>query len=202
MQIKKIISWECDENCYLVSEGKAGILIDPGFSGDDITDACKGYDIEYIFLTHSHFDHVKSAAEIKEKTGAKIVSSKKCSENMGDNIKNVSYLFGEDETFAPADIIVGDNEVIKTSFCDVKCIFTPGHTDCSVSFVIEDHVFTGDTIFRMSVGRWDLPTGNFSELEKSVKERIFTLPDNFTIHSGHGADSSVGFEKANNPYVK
>lgn len=202
MQIKKIISWECDENCYLVSEGNSGILIDPGVSGKDITDACKGINIEYIFLTHSHFDHVESVAEIKEKTGAKVIASQKCSENLGDNIKNVSYLFGEDKSFAPADIIVGDKEVIKTSFCDVKCIFTPGHTDGSVSFVIEGHVFTGDTIFRMSVGRWDLPTGNFSELENSVKERIFTLPDNFTIHSGHGADSSVGFEKANNPYVK
>lgn len=202
MQIKKIISYECDENCYLVSDGKNGILIDPGFSCEDIAAACEGLNIEYIFLTHSHFDHVKSVGEIKKKTGAKVAASKKCSENLGDHIKNVSYLFGEDEVFAPADVIIGDKEVIKTSFCDVECIFTPGHTDGSVSFVIEDHVFTGDTIFRMSIGRWDLPTGNFSELERSVKERIFTLADNFSIHSGHGADSNVGFEKKNNPYIK
>ena len=202
MEIKKIISFECDENCYLVSDGKNGIIIDPGCDADKILAECEGIDIQYIFLTHCHYDHVKSVGRIKEEKGAKSVSSVKCSENMQDRIKNVSYLFEDEESFPPADIVLSDGEVFGTKIGDVKCIYTPGHTDCCACFIIGEHVFTGDTLFKLNVGRWDFETGSYEALENSVRNRIYTLPDEFFVYPGHGHDTTVGYEKKYNLYIK
>lgn len=202
VEIKKIISFECDENCYLVHNGRDGVLIDPGTDGKKIAAECEGINILYIFLTHCHYDHVCSVEKLKEDFGAKVVSSKRCSENLSDRIKNASYLFGEEKSFSPSDITLSDGERINTPVGEFLCIFTPGHTDCSVSYIVSDHLFTGDTLFKLNVGRWDLETGNYTDLENSVRNIIYSMPEELTVHPGHGHDSTVGYEKKYNLFIK
>ena len=84
----------------------------------------------------------------------------------------------------------------------VKCIYTPGHTNCSVCYLFGKEMFCGDTLFLRNCGRWDLPTGNEEDLRKSVKEKIYTLDENIILHPGHGEDTSIGYEKKFNFYIK
>lgn len=202
MEIKKIVSFECDENCYLLKSGNKGILIDPGFDFEKILKECEDIEIPYIFLTHCHYDHVKSCANMKREKQSKIVSSEKCSSNMKDKVINASYLFGREESYMPADIFLKDNEIFNTFLGDIRCIYTPGHTDCSVCFFINDHIFTGDTLFKLSIGRWDLATGDGGELIESIKNKIYTLDENISVHPGHGEDTEIGYEKKHNLYIR
>lgn len=202
MEIKKIISLEMDQNCYLLYENNKGILIDPGQDAEKILKECEGISIEYILLTHCHYDHIESLEYIKEVTNAKVVSSENCSENIQDSYKNVSEFFGNPVKFEKSDITLSDGEVFTSPVGDIKCIYTPGHTNCSVCFVVDNHVFSGDTLFKSNVGRWDLPTADVNELIYSIKHKIYKLDDDFSVHPGHGNDTTINREKKFNIYVK
>ena len=202
MEIEKIVSLEMDQNCYLISQDNKGILIDPGFDEKKILKQCEGIDIEYILLTHCHYDHLKSLENVKKAKNAKVVSSVNCGNNMKDSMKNVSVYFGNPISFKESDIILSDGEVLNSSVGNIKCIYTPGHTDCSVCYVLENHIFSGDTLFKSNIGRWDLPTADVNELINSIKNKIYKLDDEFIIHAGHGNDTTVAQEKKFNMYVK
>ena len=202
MEIKKIISLDMDQNCYLISKDGKGILIDPGSDSEKILKECEGILIEYILLTHCHYDHIESLEYIKEVKNAKVVSSENCSNNIQDSYINVSEFFGRKVTLKAADITLSDGEIFSTFVGDIKCIHTPGHTDCSVCYILDNHVFSGDTLFKSNVGRWDLPTADVNSLIYSIKNKIYTLPDEFIIHSGHGNDTTVADEKEFNMYVR
>lgn len=202
MEIKKIVSFSCDENCYLLHNGKSGILIDPGEDYNKIISECGDLKIEYILFTHCHYDHVKSAEQIKEITGAAFVGSEKCSKNLTEKIVNASYLFNDECEFLPTDKTVTDGEILKTDIGEILCVYTPGHTDCSVCYVSDGHIFSGDTLFKLSVGRWDLLTGDAEALKMSVKDKLYSFPNDYSVHPGHGADTSIGYEKKHNLFIK
>lgn len=202
MKIKKIISSEMDQNCYLIYENNKGILIDPGFDGKKILKECGDLDIEYILLTHCHYDHLKFLEYIVKNKNSKVVSSKNCQKNMTDSLKNVSVNFGNPVSFKKSDMVLEDGEVLNSAVGDIKCIYTPGHTNCSVCYIVENHIFSGDTLFNSSIGRWDLPTGNINNLVDSIKNKIYPIGDDFIIHTGHGGDTTVSKEKRFNVYVK
>ena len=202
MEIKKIVSLEMDQNCYLLYENNKGILIDPGHDAEKILKECEGISIEYILLTHCHYDHIESLDYIKEVKNAKVVASENCSENIQDSYKNVSEFFGKKVTFEKADITLSDGEVFTYSDFDIKCIHTPGHTNCSVCYIVDNHVFSGDTLFHSNIGRWDLPTADVNELIYSINNKIYKLDDDFLVHPGHGDDTTISREKKFNIYVK
>ena len=182
--------------------GKIGIIIDPGSDKEKILKECEEIDIKYILLTHCHYDHIESVNEIKKIKNSKVISSENCKNNMNDSVINGSFLFGCSVSFEPSDEIIYDNQILKTEVGEIKCISTPGHTDCSVCFIIENHVFSGDTLFKLSIGRCDLKTGNIIEIEKSIKERLYLLDEDFIVHPGHGSDTTIGYEKKHNLYFK
>ena len=102
-----------------------------------------------------------------------------------------------------SDIVLKDNEELNIDGLNIKCIYTPGHTNCGVCYLINNEkLFTGDTLFLRSVGRSDLPTGDGDTLVKSIKTRIYTLDDDTEVFPGHGGQSSVGYEKKYNMYIK
>ncbi len=195
MEIKRIISVQMDQNCYMVSDGKKGFLIDPGIDIDEILRQTEGIEIEYVFLTHCHYDHIFSVNELEKKN----VASPLCSENMQNKDMVLINSACADK---PCDILMKDGE--EREFCGirVKCIYTPGHTNGGVCYLIDNCLFSGDTLFLNSVGRSDLPTGDFKVLEKSVKEKLYTLPDETVVYPGHGEKTSIGYEKKNNFYVR
>lgn len=203
MKYTSVFYNETNENTWLVYDEntKNGIIIDPGCSMEQIEDmiSCCGVRVKYILLTHCHYDHIMSLIELKEKTGALIVTGDKGSINIGDpNINLTTYGLGYTIEDIKADVVLKDGETLVLDSLEFKCIYTPGHTNCGVCYYIENELFCGDTLFLRSCGRWDLPTGNQETLFNSIREKLYILPDETVVHSGHGHDTSIGYEKKYN----
>ncbi len=207
MKIKKLSNYMTDENTYIVYDEntKNGFVIDPGYDADGIINSAKedGVSIKYIFITHCHYDHIEFLEDIRKRTGALLVSGDKASINITDPSINLSYSgLGYELSLKKSDIVLSDGEVFTIDGMKIKCVYTPGHTNCSVCYILESSVFTGDTLFLRSVGRSDLPTGNSIALKKSIKEKLYCLDDDMTVYCGHGGDTSIGYEKKFNFFVK
>ena len=192
MEIKNIITRVMDQNCYLIQNGNKGILIDPGIDTAKILKETEDIEINYILLTHCHFDHIYSCNYLDKK----VVGSKNCDNNLKNPdivLCNVSYEKG-------CDVILEDGEEMDFDGIKVKCIYTPGHSDCSVCYKIGENLFSGDTIFRRNIGRCDFPTGNMDIIEDSIRNIIYKMDDSTVIYPGHGESTTVGYEKKYNPY--
>ena len=202
-EIVKIISFDMDQNCYLVydNESKEGFLIDPGADTFKILKTIeeKNVNVTAILLTHCHYDHVFSVNELR--SGRKLVASNECSENIRNTKRSLSFVTGDEFVIEEPEIIMSDGEERCISGINVKMIKTPGHTECSVCYLIDGVLFSGDTLFLRNVGRWDLPTGNEELLRKSIKEKLYTLPDETVVMCGHGSDTTIGYEKKFNFFV-
>lgn len=193
-------------NCYLVinEENKSGVVIDPGGDGDMILDKIrqKGLNIEAIFLTHGHSDHIMAVDEIRTATGAKVYISQ---EDAGMLIKassNLSLYMGASREFKAADEFFEDGETLTVAGLNFKVIATPGHTKGGVCLICEDIVFCGDTVFSESIGRTDLPGGSYSQILQSIKNKILVLPDEMKLLPGHGPATTIGWERRRNPFLQ
>ena len=102
----------------------------------------------------------------------------------------------------PSDNILTDGAILSVGNLKIKAIHTPGHTNGGMCFLIEDHLFSGDTLFLRSIGRCDLPKGDEEALKKSIKEKLYTLDDDIIVHPGHGNDTKIYYEKRYNMYVR
>ncbi|MBE5877343.1 MAG: MBL fold metallo-hydrolase [Lachnospiraceae bacterium] len=197
----------CVTNCYYVfREGSDEIVIvDPGEKGEVIYEDVKSLGISKvagILLTHGHGDHIGGAKKLQELTGAKIYAFEDEAEILRDGVKNLSGWFGEPYGM-DADVYLRDNEEFDMAGFHFKVIHTPGHTQGSCCYYAEEdgYLFCGDTIMNLSVGRTDFYSGSEATLMRSIHERIFTLPDETKICSGHGDKTTVAFERENNPCV-
>ncbi len=203
MNLKRIISSVYTENCYLIwDDNNIGAVIDPGSDFSKIDSAVKENNVklEAILLTHGHFDHAYSADEFSKKYSLPVMMSENEKEVMQGNEDNPDTRIAVPENF----LYFHDNDIIKAGGITLKVIATPGHTKGSVCFYCESEktLFAGDTLFRSTVGRWDLPTGSFDDLKKSVKNRLYTLPDSVKVYSGHGFSTDLGWEKTSNGVIR
>lgn len=203
MNFKRIVMSLYTENCYVFwDENKIGGVIDPGSDFEKIDKfICENkLIIKEILLTHCHFDHIFSAKALSNKYGTFVKMSyneKEAFENPENSLEVNFDVPDRIEYFKDGDIImVGDTEL--------NVILTPGHTCGSVCFYAENDkiLFSGDTLFKSTVGRWDFPTGDFSALESSIKNKLYTLPDDVLVYSGHGFSTAIGREKAGNGVVR
>lgn len=219
-------------NCYFFinDDTKEAIIIDPGPEAEDLIVSIerKKIFISAILLTHGHSDHADGAEGLREEIIKKGYFLNPDSKNV-EEISKAEYgkilpIYAselEKETLRDPEInlspmIVGVSKAYKSdiflkdsdelSFCDtkIKTLSTPGHTEGGCSFYVEDAgiVFSGDSLFFGSIGRTDYPGGSTAALVHSVKEKIFSLPDDTRVYTGHGPETSVGFEKKNNPYLQ
>ena len=207
MKFKRIENYKTSENSYIVYDevSKNGFVIDPGCETEDILKAAAEdeINIKYVFLTHCHYDHIEYMEDLREKTSALLVCSKNCADNIKNPMINLSQMgLGYKIIAKDAEIVFDDNEDFKIDGISVKCIYTPGHTNCSACFMVENEMFCGDTLFLRNCGRWDLPTGDEMTLVKSVKEKIYTLDENINLHPGHGEKTTIGYEKKFNFFIK
>ncbi len=207
MEIKVLNNYYTDENTYIVFDEKTknGLVIDPGYECEGIIKTAQelGVEIKYVLITHCHYDHISSLEPLREKTGCKLISSENGSKNVVNPDINLSlHGLGYEINAKKSDIVLKDNEEMLLDGLNIKCIYTPGHTNCGACYMINDNLFTGDTLFLRSIGRHDLPTGDGNTLINSIKERIYTLPEEITVYPGHGGKSSVGYEKKFNMFVK
>lgn len=192
-------------NCYLVYRegGEQVIIIDPPDAGAKIYDKVKalGFETFHILLTHGHFDHIMGTNELKECAGAKVYAMDSDPRVCEDTRLNVSAQIGHPYVVKADEYFHGDT-TFTLGDVEIKVFATPGHTADSCCYYFEEAGFMvcGDTIFEESVGRTDLPTGSGSQLDKSVREKIFTLPDSTVLYPGHGDSTTVEHEKQYNPF--
>ncbi len=199
MIYKKLENYSNGENTYIIKDEKTSdaVVIDPGFGGIDISDI----NIKYILLTHTHYDHISDIVFLRENTDAKIVCSREGSKNLKNKNINLTELGLGYKIEEAADIILSDGEELEFSDIGFKCIYTPGHTSCSCCYLTGDKLYSGDTLFLRSVGRWDLPSGDENTLVNSIKTKLYTLPDEIKVYPGHGDETSIGYEKKYNLFI-
>lgn len=188
-------------NNYLLTDENEAVLIDCSEVKQEILDELKDKTLKYILLTHGHFDHVLGINGMKECTGAKILVHKDDISRMEESA-NIMQTFGVIGVETPkADDYINDNDILKFGDTEIKVIHTPGHTEGCVCYLIDGKLFSGDTLFRDSVGRCDLPGGNFSKLSDSIKNILFKLDDNMVVYPGHGPETTIGYEKKYNEII-
>ena len=189
-------------NCYIMQdeETKEAICIDPGGEINKIEEMLEilKAKLKYIYLTHSHLDHIEKAEELKEKYSGEILISRLGEENINNSEINLSNMIGKD-IYTKVDARVDDKDILHIGNIELEVILTPGHTNDGTSLYCKEEgiVFTGDTLMYMGYGRTDFPTGSTRELKKSLK-KLFLLPDDTFIYPGHGIATTIGDEKNRN----
>jgi len=196
-------------NCYIVgcSETRDGLIIDPGFDrapeAEQVLTRVKHHrlKVKYIVNTHGHTDHTAGNGVLKEATGAPILIHELDAPKLTDPSKNLSLLFGHHATSPPADHMLNEGALLRIGEVKLKVLHTPGHSKGSIALLGEKEVFTGDTLFASSIGRYDFPDASFKEIRNSLK-RLMLLPDPTKVYPGHGPTTTIGEERRTNPFLQ
>ena len=189
-------------NTYIVGNDKNVIIIDPANDERSIKKLVNNRNVLGIFLTHGHYDHFKKLHKLLKLYNVKVYLHKNAYIKLSDIYASCAVYFGcHEPTLIAKDQVVEvkDGETIELEEIKIKVLFTPGHTNCSVCFKIEDYMFTGDTLFYEGVGRWDLPTASSIQLMESISKLLKSKQD-YNVYPGHGENSTCFHEIKNNPY--
>jgi len=209
MLIRSLTVGSLNTNCYLITCKKTAqaMIIDPGFKeceAEKILEEIAKHDLEvkYIVNTHGHMDHISGNGMLKQATGAAILIHENDASMLTDPWKNLSEIFEPTAVSPPADYFLHDGDIIKVRLLELKVIHTPGHSSGSISLYCESEniVFTGDTLFAGSIGRTDLPGSSFKEIMRSIRGKLMKMPDHTIAYPGHGEKTTIGKEKAENPF--
>lgn len=191
IEIKTLLSTPLATNNYLLVGNDFAVLVEATASVEQIERALYGRKLDAVFLTHSHFDHASNLENILKAFDTKCYMNEKCLEKIVHHEKQ----FYGDRAFSVEGcedkiIFVRDGDEIEIGDEKFLCLQTPGHTDDSMSFVVQDKMFVGDLIFRDGFGRADLPSGNDAQEEASI-EKVLSFPTNYKIYPGHGEMTSI-----------
>lgn len=206
MIIQKLAVGPIQANCFILGcdASKEAAVIDPGDDADRILMALAKAElkVKYLINTHGHFDHVGANKRMKEATGAQIACHPD-DEPMLVELSRSAAMFGlSAENSPPADILLKDGDEIAFGQIALKVIHTPGHSPGGICLYTQGHLFAGDTLFMGSIGRTDLPGGDYDTLISSIKTRLLDLPEDTIVYTGHGPETSIGNEKRMNPFVR
>jgi len=199
-----------EENTYLLSDDtNQAIVIDPGFNSDNERKAFVNYiekndiKIKAIINTHCHIDHILGVSFLKQKFNIPFWAHKKEEENLYNSKTSASLFDIKIDDIPQIDKYIDENDIIEFGNIQLKTLFVPGHTSGHLAFYSEKEKFviTGDVLFKDSIGRTDLPGGNLDVLLESIFTKLIPLGDDYTIFPGHGSNSTIGFEKRNNPFL-
>ncbi len=207
MFLKRLVVGALETNCYLIGceKTKEAAVIDPG--GEEAVDLIlnllqkNNFNLKYIINSHGHIDHIIGNNLLKAKTEALLLIHRLDADMLVDGNKNISSFMGKEICSPHADKLLEEGDEISLGSLRLKLIHTPGHTPGGISLVVNNIVFTGDTLFAGGIGRTDLPGGSYQDLKKSIKEKLLVLSDDKIIYPGHGPDSTIGEERRTNPYI-
>lgn len=203
IKVKSIILGDLQNNCYLITDEKTkkSALVDCTEASQKMIDFIGDADLEYILLTHGHFDHIGGVKEIKEKYGVKVVISKEDANMLTSGKQSLAAFCGIKQENTEADITVSDGDEITLGETSIKVMSTPGHTKGGVCYIVDDVIFSGDTLFYCSCGRTDFPGGSAKEMMESLI-KISKLDGDYKVYAGHDRQSTLEFERKNNPYMR
>ncbi len=200
MNTRRIVVSDYQSNCYIIwdEENNCGI-IDPGSDSKKIISFINERNLkpQKILLTHGHFDHIGAAEIISQEFDIPVYVNKR--EMVV--VKEGGVMFGRQFDIPKNIVFFNDGEEILIGNEKIKVIETPGHTAGSSCFLTDNVLFSGDTLFLGTIGRWDFPTGSFDELKHSVMDILFLLPDDITVYPGHGFSTTIEKEKTSNMII-
>lgn len=206
MKIVNIPTGMLQANTYLVCDetSRLGFIVDLGGYSKELKNIIEKNDIQiqYIVLTHGHGDHIGGVQEhLRDFPDAKVVCSRAEEKMLLDPELNEAHHFGPEKVSFNPDILVDDGDTLTVGNMTMKFIMTPGHTEGGMCILVDDVLFSGDTLFCRSIGRTDLAGGDFKTLMESIKNKLFLLPDETQVLPGHMGTTTIGFEKEHNPFV-
>lgn len=199
MKIRRFVEGPVMTNMYVVSdENNEGFLVDCAYPSERVKQYIEDNNITICFIiqTHTHFDHVLGLEYFKGLYGVKVYASEDSKEIANDKDYNLAYSY---DVNVPIDKYLKDGEVF--SKYNILAIKTPGHTMDSMSYKIGDVLFSGDTLFRKSIGRTDFPGGNYNQIIDSIKNKFSKFDGDTKVLSGHGEDTTISYEFNNNPFL-
>ena len=206
MKIKHYLTGPLQVNTYLAYDEttKKGFIVDPGGYESRLTDDTEKehIEVEYIILTHGHGDHIGGGARFKQDfLGAKVIAYQDEIEMLQNPNLNTSVeMFGHPVTVEP-DILVRDNQDLKIGNMTLTFLHTPGHTKGGMCIYADGCLFSGDPLFRYSIGRTDFYGGDYRIIKNSIRDRLYVLPDDTAVFPGHMGATTIGEEKRGNPFV-
>jgi hydroxyacylglutathione hydrolase len=191
-------------NCYIVQSGQEALVVDAGDEPDRILRYLKDLKVtpKLIIATHTHFDHVLGVNGVRKATGQKFAIHKDDLSMLESMQSRVREFMGFEVPPPPKpDLYLKEGDTVSFGGETLSVIHTPGHSPGSISLSGKGFVLTGDALFNQSIGRTDLPGGDYNVLIKSIKEKLFRLDDKTIVHPGHGPETTIGDEKLTNPFV-
>lgn len=201
MDLKTVVVGDLGVNCYILTQEQKAIVIDPGDEYHKIKQVLDGKKVEAVLLTHGHFDHTGAVNQF-QKDGAKVYVSKEDAKMLLDSYTCLSAPFGFPFNPIKADCTFSDNDILDIIGIKIKVILTPGHTKGSACFLIDNMLFSGDTLFQNSIGRTDFPGGDFETISDSIRNKLYVLDENTPVFSGHGEQTTIKEEKCFNMFVR
>jgi glyoxylase-like metal-dependent hydrolase (beta-lactamase superfamily II) len=210
MKIDRLILGAYQTNCYILRESKAAkdcLIIDTGLEAGELVDFLQRHNLNpvAVVLTHGHADHVTGLVALRGRfPHIKVYIHKLDAEMLTGEKDNLSALAGVLFSSEPADFSLEEGDVIEQANIKLDVLHTPGHTPGGICLYSKDEeiVFVGDTLFADSVGRTDMPGGSMEQLLKSIREKLFTLPNDTVVYPGHGPQTTISQEKENNPFLQ
>ena len=188
--------------CYMVSDTDAAVLIDVFKVTDKVRKFIKDNAGKQMLIlaTHRHFDHVTGIYDARVLSGAAVGIGALDACGLESSEDSLSARFALNQTEFTPDYLLNDGDVINIGSLSIRVIHTPGHTEGSVCFAVANVIFSGDTLFRQSVGRTDLPTGD-REAQKESLKKLFALTEDYTVYPGHAEPTTLSYERSYNPYI-
>jgi hydroxyacylglutathione hydrolase len=209
VQIERLVLGALETNCWFVADGAGGplVVIDPAGDADGLMDTIGGRPVAAVVLTHGHFDHLGAAAALVEASCASLAVHRLDAQVIIDPWANGGGAFGFEYAAPPADRLLEDGDDVEAGAVVLRVLHTPGHTPGSICLfaasaegIGASHLFSGDTLFARSVGRTDLPGGDARALSRSIATKLALLPADTDVHTGHGPDTTIGYEARVNPF--
>lgn len=202
LEILSFVTTPFVENCFVIKDGGEALVIDPGEATPEVLQAIEGSSVKTLVNTHTHIDHVGGNAVIKERTGAELVCHRDAAE-MLETVEQQGQMFGMTVSPSPPpDRFLEEGDTVTVGGLTLGVVYVPGHAPGHIALTGDGFIIGGDVLFAGGIGRVDLPGGSLEVILDSIQSKFLTLDDDTIVYSGHGPPTTIGVERASNPFLQ